>query len=236
MDDHMGAFLRGQAKEAMNDPDRDIPFFADAPTGLLSSLALRNMATMLWQAQPRLTPRQVPDPSQTEIELVYLAACFHWARTEHLPEDESDPDHHASICLFSVIHAVRPDAVPQPRRSQFAQLPPAVAPVAEILHAVAVVLLHDFHRARDDEALRLAVAILSDAVKLTPEDETEPVILMNLGVALEQLADLTRDTRMMAAAIGKMSQAVNMLAPNRSDRAVMLGALSRAQRKASTQT
>ncbi|MFI0777679.1 CHAT domain-containing protein [Streptomyces sp. NPDC021212] len=229
MGDYMDENLRRLIREAMADPDRSLPFSGDSRESVLSQETLRNMAGIVDRARGRLTPAQVT-PAEVDIEAVYLAACFHLARYPHAPEAEAGEDSIASGFLFSVLHALRPAALPRPLREALAGTTARVAPAWKMLHAIAVVLLSSSASARDQAGLWRAAEMFRHAREMAPEKDA-PGILCNEGSALATLFDLTGDQTLITAAVALMRQAVAAFPDDEEPPAAALRALAEAQAK-----
>ncbi|WP_329568912.1 CHAT domain-containing protein [Kitasatospora sp. NBC_01266] len=215
-------------RAAMAAPDREIPFFGDSPESVLSLETLGNVAEIVYDARDRLAPGTAGG-EEADLEAIYLAACFHWARCQHLPAAESRPDHDASVFLFSVVHAVRPDAVPQPRRSHFAALTPPLQPPGEVMHAVAVVLFLQSVQARDRDRLAQAAMMIQQAREMLPTHQLDPAITFNLGSAYAELFALGGNSDFIKMAVAMMREAIAACPADRPVPEAMLVALKRAR-------
>ncbi|MGR3937458.1 CHAT domain-containing protein [Streptomyces sp. BRA346] len=227
MGDYLDENLRRSIREAMADPDRYRPFSGDSRESVLSPATLHNMAGIVDRARGRLTPAQV-SPAEVDIEAVYLAACFHLARGPHAPEDEAAEDRLAAGFLFSVVHALRPAALPRSLREVLAGTTAQVAPAWKILHAVSVVLFSASASARDKAGLWRAAEMFRHTREMAPEEDI-PRIFFNEGSALATLFDLTGDQRLITLAVALMRQAVAAFPDDEEPPAAMLAALARAQ-------
>lgn len=229
MGDYLDENLRRLIREAMADPDRGLPFSGDSRESVLSPETLRNIAAIVDRARDRLTPAQV-SPAEVDIEAVYLAACFHLARCPHAPEAEAAEDHVASGFLFSVVHALRPAALPRPLRESLAGTTARVAPAWKILHAIAVVLFSRSASAQDEAGLWRAAEMFRHTRETAPEQDA-PGVLFNEGSALATLFDLTGDQTLITAAVALMRQAVAAFPDGEQPPAAALAALAEAQAK-----
>ena len=86
--------------------------------GVLAPATLIDAARLMLSADARVEPR-----------FYTVVGTLHWIRLQHLGEAERQADHHAAICLFTVIYPLRPEVVPEPLRGAFDRLPPEVQPV-----------------------------------------------------------------------------------------------------------
>jgi len=229
MGDYLDESLRRLIREAMADPDRNRPFSGDSRESVLSQETLRNMAGIVDRARGRLTPAQV-SPAEVDIEAVYLAACFHLARGPHAPEAEAAEDRLAAGFLFSVVHALRPAALPRSLREGLAGTTAHVAPAWKILHAISVVLFSASASARDEAGLWRAAEMFRHTREMAPEKDA-PRILFNEGSALASLFDLTGDQTLIIAAVALMRQAVAAFPDDEEPPAAVLDALAAAQAK-----
>ncbi|QKV96775.1 CHAT domain-containing protein [Streptomyces sp. NA02950] len=227
----MNEQTRQLIRTAMAAPDRNILFLGDGPESVLSLETLGHMAAIVEGARDRLTLAQV-GAAEVDLEALYLAACYHAVRVSHLPGNGGHWDHRASVLLFSALHAVRPEAVPEPMRGAFAARPPTPATPGEILHSVALVLVGACAPARHQDGLWQAAAMIEHARKTTPPEELDPVMTFNLGSVLATLSDLTGTERLIVAASGLMREAVAAMPDHRPPPAAMLTALASAQAKA----
>ncbi|GAA4530526.1 CHAT domain-containing protein [Amycolatopsis samaneae] len=208
MDSHLRPELARMVQAAMAEPDQHVPFFADSREDVLSPETLETIAGFLGAARHRLGPDRVP-PSDVDLETVYLAACYFWARCRFLSEEQSRWEHRVSLALLSVVHAIRPESVPQPRRAQFARHPDEPAPVADILHGTAMILAAGSGRHRRESGLWTAVALLGyarDAVTGGPA----PELVFDHGVLFAGLHEFTGDPDHLRAAVALMRKAVAM--------------------------
>ncbi|WP_254711562.1 CHAT domain-containing protein [Streptomyces sp. TRM64462] len=219
----------------MTAPDVAAPFVFEPAEGVLRRGTHYNIAHLLYQARDRLTPEQTGGPEAVDLDVVYLVACYHLARCQHLPEERKTWDYHTMVFLLGVVHALRPDAVPQPLRDAFAQDPPKVAPPYEIVHAVGIALLLASVPAEDQAGVTLATLLIMWARDEARGRESEPSVTFNLGTAMAALADFDGDdvpvgTR--SAALHLMREALAMLPPGDPARQEMMTLLMRTQAKA----
>ncbi|MFD7501788.1 CHAT domain-containing protein [Streptomyces sp. NPDC059850] len=229
MGDYLDENVRRMIREAMADPDRKLLFSGDSRESVLSPETLRNMAGIVDRARDRLTPERAGAAS-VDIEAVYLAACFHLARAPLAPECEAAEDRLASGFLFSVVHALRPAALPRPLRVGLAGTAPQVAPAWKMLHAIAVVLLRRGASARDEAGLWRAAEMFHHTREMAPGKDM-PGILFNEGSTLATLFDLTGDQALLTAAVALMRQAVAAFPDDAPPPAEALAALAEAQAK-----
>ncbi|UVS79148.1 CHAT domain-containing protein [Actinokineospora sp. UTMC 2448] len=202
-----GGALSAQAvrmvRDGMADPDRARPFLADTPEWLRSTRALANMTRTLLLAHDRLTPENV------DLEAVYLSACFHQARAAVVDPEVVRHDAAAAAALFSVVHAVRPDAVPEPLRSAYAESPPALLSPATILYRAGAVLMVEGTRARDVKLLEQAVGLIVLADRAGFDPDVRPSMLFAIGSLFLQLGLLTGDKERFEKAVGFIRWAVS---------------------------
>ncbi|GAA1286824.1 CHAT domain-containing protein [Saccharothrix xinjiangensis] len=192
----------GMVREAMDAPDRAMPFAAEPAEWLVSTTTLGNMVSVVEAAWDRL------HPDDADLEAVYLAACYHYARARHLPEEERGWEVRAAISLFSVVHALRPRSVPEPLRTAFAADPPALVPPSEILHSVGLVLFFAVTRERDAAGLRRAAGLIGLALASEPLAGSKPVMLFNSGSVLLEQWKLDGDQGTLRKAVLFMREAV----------------------------
>lgn len=171
-------------------PDEAVPFQYESPEAVLAPGTQYGMADFIYGIRENLTPDQEGGPGGVDIEVVYLAACYHLARCRNLPEDQATWDRHAFTFLFGVVHALRPEAVPEPLRGAFAEKPPPVVAPFEIVHVVGLALLVVSAPAKDEGRLLLATALIGWAHEQAQGSASEPYIAFNYGTALASLADL----------------------------------------------
>ncbi|MEW2086615.1 CHAT domain-containing protein [Streptomyces sp. NPDC005283] len=217
-------------------PDEAVPFVFEPPEDVLARRTHYNIAELLYGIREKLTPDQTGGPDGVDIDVVYLAACYHLARCQHVPEEQRAWDHHACTFLFGVVHALRPDAVPQPLRGAFAEDPPQVVPPYEIVHAVGIALLLASTPAKDEAGVGLATVLIMWAREGARGRESEPQITFNLGTALATMSDLDGDEgdtkRRRAAGVHCMREAVAALPAGDPARQEMMTVLMRTQAKA----
>ncbi|MFE9700540.1 CHAT domain-containing protein [Streptomyces sp. NPDC006270] len=220
-------------RQAMAAPDDAVPFLSDAADTVLARGTQYSMAHLVHNIRDRLTPDQAGGPDGVDIEVVFLAACYHLARCGHLPEDEKKWDGHAATFLFAVVHAVRPDAVPQPLRDAFAETPPQVVPPYEIVHTVGIALFLPSAVARDPRRVALATVLMAWAQKEARGDPSEHNITFNLGTALVTLSEVDKadgeSQRTRGAGLHVMREALTGLPSDDPARPEMLNGLMRAQ-------
>lgn len=177
--------VRERVQAAMAAPDRDMPFRRDRPESVLSAETLGKMTNLVGRVREHLTPECL------DIEAVYLAACYHCVRMMHVAPEAKEFEERATMSLFSVVHVVRPDVVPEPLRTAFAENPPAVMSPAEILHAVALTLFNDAAPRQDENGLWRAAGMIADALQTAPSSDSESTMMFNLGSVQIQLHKLT---------------------------------------------
>ncbi|MER6346503.1 CHAT domain-containing protein [Streptomyces sp. NPDC001595] len=168
--------------------------------------------------------------------MIYLVACYHFARYRHvLPEAEKDWNRHACNFLFGIVHALRPEIVPQPLRDHFAENPPQVVAPYEIAHAVGNALLLASVPAKDQEGVVLAAAFQVWAREEARGSASEPHITFNTGTALAEMAELggagVDSQRMRTAGLHLMREAIAALPAGDPARQEMLAVLTRTQAK-----
>ena len=173
------------ARAAMAAPDENVPFAHNPTASLMSAETLGNMTDIVMQAHEHLTP------ANPDIEAVYLAACYHYARARHVADDAHGIETRAAISLFSLVHAVRPDVVPQSLRTQFADNPPDLTPPAEILHAVALALFNDAAHRSDANGIQKAAGMIAIALHAGPTPHAESAMKYNLGSTQLELHRVT---------------------------------------------
>ncbi|MFD7439383.1 CHAT domain-containing protein [Streptomyces sp. NPDC059861] len=239
----LSAELRDGIRRAMAAPDQAAPFLFEAPANVLSRRTHGNLAGLLHDVREKLTPRQTggtggsadPDADTDVLDVVYLVACYHFARYRHVPEEEKEWNGHACVFLFGIVHALRPEIVPQPLRGHFAEHPPRVVPPYEIAHAVGNALLLASARAKDRDGVVLAAALLLWAHSEAQGRESEPQITFNAGTALAEMSELkaadgdARRTR--EAGLQLMREAIAALPAGDPARERMLEFLMRTQAK-----
>ncbi|WP_432015271.1 CHAT domain-containing protein [Streptomyces cucumeris] len=227
----MNEETRQRIRAAMAAPDQNILFLGDRPESVLSLETLGNVAALVDGARDRLTSAQT-GAAGVDLEVLYLSACYHAVRVSHLPGTAGHWDHQASVLLFAALHAVRPEAVPDPLRGAFAARPPAPAAPGEILHAVGLVLFGASASARYEDGLWQAAALIQHAREVTPPGELDPVVTFNLGSLLATLFDHTGTRQLIVAARALMREAVAAMPDDRPPAAAMLEALAAAQARA----
>ncbi|TQF02920.1 CHAT domain-containing protein [Kitasatospora acidiphila] len=231
----MSAAFRAAVREAMAAPDDGLPFLSDEPEGVLSQEPHFLMASILYDARERLTPDQAGGPEGVDLETVFLAACYYLARVNRLPEGGSEWEHHTFVFLFAVVHALRPDAVPQVLREAFEKDPPQLVPAYEILHAAGNALCLASEAASDAEGVALAAALMIEALEGARGRESEAPIGVNLGTVFTVLAELGGDgvpEGLRAAALHHMREALALVPLGDPSREPMLALIAWAQAKA----
>lgn len=217
-------------------PDEAVPFVFEPSENVLARGTHYKIAELLYDVREKLTPHQTGGPDGVDIDVVYLAACYHLARCQYVPEEQRAWDHHACTFLFGVVHALRPDAVPQPLRGAFAEDPPQVVPPYEIVHAVGIALLLASTSAKDEAGVGLATVLIMWARERARGTESEPQITFNLGTALATMSDFDGDEgdtkRRRAAGVHCMREAVAALPAGHPARQEMMTVLMRTQAKA----
>jgi hypothetical protein len=188
--------LRAAVREAMADPDAAAPFLFEPPENVLARRIHYNLAELLHGFRDKLTPEQAAAEGDSEsgdtdvLYAIYLVACYHFARYRHVPEEEKDWNRHACNFLFGIVHALRPESVPQPLRDHFAERPPQVVAPYEIVHAVGTALLLAGVSAKDEERVVLATALFLWAREEARGSGSEPQITFNTGTAMLELSGL----------------------------------------------
>ncbi|CAL9335328.1 hypothetical protein SUDANB105_00158 [Streptomyces sp. enrichment culture] len=173
----------------MADPDGAAPFLFDRPESVLARRTHHNLADFVHDVRDELTPKQAAGTDAFDV--IYLVACYHFARYLHVPEEEKDWNRHACNFLFGIVHALRPEIVPQPLRDHFAQSPPQVVAPYEIVHAVGTALLKASVPAEDLKGVTLATVLFLWAREEARGSASEPPITFNTGTAMTELSELT---------------------------------------------
>ncbi|WP_229833745.1 CHAT domain-containing protein [Streptomyces xantholiticus] len=216
----------------MASPDEERAWAFDAPEAVLAGRTHYNVAHRFFGIEDRLTPEQIAADKEL-LEVVYLVAGYHLARCQHLPEEHAAWDHHTTVFLFALVHAVRPGAVPQPLRESFAAHPPQVVAAHEIVHAVGNALFMPSVPARFKEGVTLAAALIGKAREGARGTKSEPPITFNLGTAMVNLADFgIHPEEAWPAGLYLMREAAAALPPGDPAREEMLAQLLRTQAKA----
>ncbi|MER5295985.1 CHAT domain-containing protein [Streptomyces pharetrae] len=217
----------------MTAPDEGAPFLYTPPEAVLDRGTHAKMAGLLHDHRERLTVEQAGRAGDTGagsgsdvLDVVYLVACYYFARYRHVPDAEKDWNRHACTFLFGIVHAVRPETVPQPLRGHFAQEPPAVVPPYEIVHAVGSALRLGSVPVRDRDGVLQATALLLWAREEARGSASAPHIAFNAGSALTELAEVGGDEgdpeRTRAAGLQLMREAIAALPPEDPARQQML--------------
>lgn len=223
--------LRAVIQRAMASPDEERAWAFDAPETVLAGRTHYNVAHHLFGLADRLTPEQVAADEKL-LEVVYMVAGYHLARCQHLPEERADWDHHTTVFLFALVHAVRPGAVPQPLRESFAAHPPQVVAAHEIVHAVGNALFLPSVPARFKEGVTLGAALIGRAREGARGTKSEPHITFNYGTAMVSMADFGIDPEeAWPAGLHFMREAAAALPPGDPKREEMLALLLRTQAK-----
>ncbi|WP_149182784.1 CHAT domain-containing protein [Streptomyces sp. TRM49041] len=224
--------FRAAIRKAMSAPDEAAPFVFESAEDVMGRGTHYNVAELLHGVREKLTPEQTGAPEAVDLDVVYLVACYHLARCRHVPEERRTWDYHAMVFLFGVVHALRPDAVPQPLRDAFVQHPPRLVPPYEIVHAVGNALFLASVPADDRAGIALATALMVWARDEAQGGESEPAITFNLGTAMAALADCDGGddpVRTRAAALHLMRQAIAVLPAGDPARQEMMAILMRTQ-------
>ncbi|MFH8902692.1 CHAT domain-containing protein [Streptomyces coeruleorubidus] len=223
--------LRAVIQRAMASPDEERAWAFDAPEAVLAGRTHYNVAHHFFGLADRLTPEQVAADEKL-LEVVYMVAGYHLARCQHLPEERADWDHHTTVFLFALVHAVRPGAVPQPLRESFAAHPPQVVAAHEIVHAVGNALFLPSVPARFKEGVTLGAALIGRAREGARGTKSEPHITFNYGTAMVSMADFGIDPQeAWPAGLHFMREAAAALPPGDPKREEMLALLLRTQAK-----
>ncbi|MFE0025339.1 CHAT domain-containing protein [Amycolatopsis sp. NPDC059021] len=228
MDSHLRPELARMVQAAMSQPDRHVPFFADSREDVLSPETLGTVVHFLDVARNHLSPEQVP-PAEVDLETVYLAACYFWARCRFLPEEDAAREHQVSLALLAIVHAIRPEAVPQPRRAQFARHPPGLPPVAGILHGTAMIFAAASKENAHESGLWTAVALTGYA-RASVTGAQDPVMVFDHGALFADLFAFTGDPDHFRAGIALMRKAIAAFPSGEAPEA-MLTVLARTQEK-----
>ncbi|MEV8554791.1 CHAT domain-containing protein [Streptomyces glaucescens] len=208
----------------MTAPDEAAPFLHTPPEAVLDHGTHARMAGLLHDHRERLTVGRAgrtggtgADGGSDVLDVVYLVACYYFARYRHVPDAERDWNRHACTFLFGIVHAVRPEIVPQPLRGYFAEEPPTVVPPYEIVHAVGSALRLASVPAGDRGGILQATALLLWAREEARGSASAPHIAFNAGSALTELAGVGGDEhdpeRTRAAGLGLMREAIAALPP-----------------------
>jgi tetratricopeptide (TPR) repeat protein len=168
---------------------------------VLAPATLIDAARLMLSADDRIEPR-----------FCTVVGTLHWARLQHLGEAARQADHDAAICLFTVVHPLRPWMVPEPLRSAFDRRPPQVQPAHEILNAVGAALTAECRRTGERDLLEHAILLFRRAVAVAPwSDPSLGAMELNLGFALSVQFDFTRDVRDLGNAIDTMRRGMKAI-------------------------
>ncbi|MFD7701751.1 CHAT domain-containing protein [Streptomyces caelestis] len=224
----------------MTAPDEWAPYLFAPPEAVLDRGTHARLVGLLQGRCEHLTVERVGEAGDTDADsggdvlaVVYLLACYYFSRCRHAPEAEKEWNCHASTFLFGIVHAVRPEIVPQPLRDYFGQEPPAVVPPYEIVHAVGNALRLGSVPVRDREGVLGATALLLWAREEARGSASAPHIAFNAGSALTELAEAGGEEgdpeRTRNAGLHLMREAIASLPPGDPARQRMLVILMRTQ-------
>ncbi|WP_380281799.1 CHAT domain-containing protein [Kitasatospora purpeofusca] len=228
--------FRAPIRRMMAAPDEGVPYASDPPEAVLGADHHRTMASLILDAQDRLTPDQAGGPGGVDLELVFLAGCYHAARMPHLPAEERRWASHAFEFLLAVVRELRPAAVPTHWQRMFEEVPPRLVPAHEILHTVSTALFLPSLEAGDPDGLLCAAALAVSAAERSHGTESEPYLVFNQGTVLAALADLEDDPdsagEERAAALRLMRGALGAVPSDKApERETMLAEIARVQAK-----
>ncbi|MFE3760995.1 CHAT domain-containing protein [Streptomyces sp. NPDC059104] len=213
----------------MADPQGPAPWSADARDSVLAGRTHCNVAMTLYDVRDRLTPDQTGAAGDLAFDEVYLAAYYYLARCRHLPEEMREWNVNATRFLFDVVHAVRPELVPEHLRDLHEGDPRGVAPVYEIVHAVGVALFLASVEDGHEEGITASTGCLLWAREKAEGTPSEPYITFNLGSAVLAMAGAADEPhKYRRAGIDHMRRALASLPDGDPARAGMLAGLRRA--------
>ncbi|MFB0626956.1 CHAT domain-containing protein [Streptomyces sp. AB3(2024)] len=213
----------------MSDPQGPAPWSTDERDSVLAGRTHYNVAMTLYDVRDRLTPDQTGAAGDLAFDEVYLTAYYYLARCRHLPEEMREWNVNATRLLFDVVHAVRPELVPEHLRELHERDPQGVAPAYEIVHAVGVALflagVEDGHR----EGITASTVCLLWAREKAEGTPSEPYITFNLGSAVLAMAGVADEPRKYRrAGLDHMRRALASLPDGDPARAGMLAGLRQA--------